>query len=418
MRFMSREKCAVLLALALVALGGLVGCGGGDDKGPATAAGSSKAADGTPIKIRTIAAIGSPLTNYPDVQAAAGAAAKAINAAGGVNGRPIEWSFCNTRGEANQAMKCARDAVRDKVAAVVGRVDIFAPQSTPILEKGGIPDIGILPTGSPTDATSEISYPLFGGNSGAYSAIAYAFAKDGRKKLITVSVDLPIAFSQIKPAQKAAKDAGLQDLGIIKVPAQGVTDFSPYAQQVKDKGADAVLVVLGPAGSQAFVKAMDAVGAKARLGTTVFSFGESEAQAIGHLADGYFVASPFPSTNDTSNPAIKQFHEELDAAGVSKAADVRRVAGLNAWFAMHAVAKVAESIEGDVTAESLAQALKSSGPIDLFGVMTWDPSKLGSPEYGSFPRFPPVDFNILTFDNGKLTETRIPVIKDPLRVSR
>jgi ABC-type branched-subunit amino acid transport system substrate-binding protein len=297
-------------------------------------------------------------------------------------------------------------------------VDIFAPQSTPILEKGNIPDVGLLPTGAPTDATASISYPLHGGNSGTYSAIAYAMAEDGRKKFVTVSVDLPIAFSQIEPAAAAAEDAGMEDLGIIKVPAQGVTDYAPYAQQVQEKGADAVLVVLGPAGSQAFVKAMDSVGGDARLGTTLFSFGESEAQAIGDLADGYFVASPFPSPRDTENTGIKQFNDELDAGGVGDDAELRRAAGLNAWLAMHAVADVAKGIDGDVTAESLTEALKASGPVDLFGITTWDPSKLGSPEYGKFPRFPPADYNVLTFDGGALAKTEVPAIEEPLKVSR
>jgi ABC-type branched-subunit amino acid transport system substrate-binding protein len=409
----------VLLSVTAVAAVAFAACGsdGSGDSGGGAKAGSS-GGEKSPIKVRTIAAVGSPLTNYPDVEAASKAAADAINKAGGAGGHQIEYSFCNTRGEPNQAMKCARDAVKDEVDAVVGRVDIFATQSTPILEKGKIPDVGLLPTGSPTDVSSPTSYPLHGGNSATYSAIAYAMKEDGRKKFVTVSIDLPIAFTQIKPAQAAAKDAGLEDLGIIKVPAQGVTDYAPFAQQVKDKGADAVLVVLGPAGSQAFVKAVKAVGVDARLGTTLFSFGESEAEAIAADANGYFVASPFPSTRDMDNPGIKQFHDELDAAGVGHEAALRRAAGLNAWLAMHATAKLAEGIEGDVTAQSMTDALQKSGPIDLFGIVNWEPAKLGSSEYGKFARFPPATYTILTFEDGKLAATKVPPIDEPLKVSR
>jgi ABC-type branched-subunit amino acid transport system substrate-binding protein len=315
-------------------------------------------------------------------------------------------------------MQCARDAVRDKVAAVVGRTDIFAPQTTPILEKGKIPDIGLIPTGSPTDITSPISFPLHGGNSGAYSAIAYAMKEDGRTKFVTASIDLPIAYTQVKPARAAARDAGLEDLGIIKIPAQGVTSYASYAQQVKDKGADAVLVVLGNAGSQAFVKAAEAIGVDARLGTTIFSFGESEAQAIGQSADGYLVASPFPSTRDLGNPGVKRFNDELDAAGVSNAPELRRSAGLNAWLAMYAMAEVAKGIDGPVTAESMTKALEASEPIKLFDIMTWDPAQLGSEAYGDFERFPPASYNILTFDAGKVIESGLPPIEEPLKVSR
>lgn len=416
MRFMRGNRRALVLSTAAMVAVGVAGCGGADSGSSASK--SAGGGDKSPIKVMTIAAVGSPLTNYPDVQAASKAAADAINKAGGAGGHRIEYSFCNTRGEVNQAMKCARDAVKQKVAAVVGRVDIFATQTSPILEKGKIPDIGLLPTGAPTDATSAISYPLHGGNSATYSAIAYGMKEDGRKRFVTVTIDLPIAYSQIAPARAAAKDAGLQDLGMIKVPAQGVTDYAPFAQQVKEKGADAVLVVLGNAGSQAFVKAAKAVGVDARLGTTIFSFGDSEAQAIGNQADGYFVASPFPSTHDMTNPGIKQFNQELDADGVGNGAAVRRAAGLNAWLAMHAMADVAKGIKGDVTPESMTAALKQSGPIDLFGVTKWDPSKLGSAEYGKYARFPAAPYNILTFKGGKLTTTDLPSIAEPLKVSR
>jgi ABC-type branched-subunit amino acid transport system substrate-binding protein len=406
--FMRLRQGAPLMLIGAAASLGMAACG--------DAAGS--AGDVSVIKIRTIAAVGSPLTNYPDVQAASKAAAEAINKAGGINGHKIEYSFCNTRGEANAAMQCARDAVTDKVAAVVGRTDIFAPQTTPILERGKIPDIGLIPTGSPTDVTSPISFPLHGGNSGAYSAIAYAMKEDGRTKFVTASIDLPIAYSQIAPARAAAKDAGLEDLGIIKIPAQGVTSYAAYAQQVKDKGADAVLVVLGNAGSQAFVKAAKAIGVDARLGTTMFSFGESEAKAIGRSADGYLVASPFPSTRDLDNPGIKRFNKELDAAGVSNEPALRRSAGLNAWLSMYAMAEVAKGIDGPVTAKSMTDALEASKPINLFDIMTWDPAKIGSAEYGDFKRFPPANYNILTFDNGTVIKSGLPPIEEPLKVSR
>lgn len=50
-----------------------------------------------PLTIRAIAAAGTGLTNYPDVGAGAKAAVTAINAAGGVNGKPVEYSFWGDR---------------------------------------------------------------------------------------------------------------------------------------------------------------------------------------------------------------------------------------------------------------------------------------------------------------------------------
>src|SRR5690606_29772459 len=105
--------------VASIALAGLAltacSSGGGEAEGPTTGEFTS---DET-ISLRVVTAEGSGFSNYPDAQVGAKAAVDAINAEGGVNGKKIEFSFCNTRADANQSLTCAREAVSDEVDALV-----------------------------------------------------------------------------------------------------------------------------------------------------------------------------------------------------------------------------------------------------------------------------------------------------------
>ncbi len=407
-----------MAAAVVVAGGALAGCGSDDDGGSAsTAASSADGGDQGTIQLRAIAAVGSGLTNYPDVEAGAKAAVKSINDAGGVNGRTIELSFCNTRGEANEAVKCSRGAVSDGVAAVVGRVDIFSPQSTPVLEKAGVPLIGNLQTTGDADGESPVSYPLNSGNYGSFTATPYAFKEGGRKKMAIVMIDLASGLQQAKVVEQVAKNIGMESVGVIKVPAQGVTDFSPYAQQIKDRGADSAFVALGPQAGQALFKAVDALGIDVQIAGTVFSYGESEGRAMGKAAEGIWALSPFPSLHDDDNPGIKRFHEELDAAGIDDDLVLRRAAGLNAWLAVYAAAEAAKKVDGDVTAESMTAALKETRNVDLHGLATWSPADLGTD--GTFARLSPSEYRVLEFAaDGKLDDSGMKPIADPLQTVR
>lgn len=404
---MARLRTAVVGSAVVLLAGGLTACQQTTDDGDTTMPEEA-------IKIMTIAAEGSGFTNYPDVQAGARAAVEEINGAGGVDGRPLELIFCNTRGEANQAMACARDAVSEDVVAVVGSVDIFTTQSVPILAEAGIPNVGAVPI-SEIDYLSPASFPMHSGNYGAFAAAPAAFLEAGFERMVTVRVDFEATAAQAAMVDQVAAAIGMENAGQIIVPAQGVTDYAPYAQQIKDRSADAALVLLGPQGLQALFKAAESLGIDTQFAGTVFSFGESEAQAIGTSSDGIWVLSPFTSPRDTVQPGVERFVRALANTGVADDdLALHRSAGLNSWLAVHAFAEIAAAIDGTVDRLSMTAALEAMGPMDVEGLLTWDPSAQSSPENGVFERFPRGEFRVLTFKDGKLVPTDQPPVTDPL----
>ncbi|OLT16167.1 hypothetical protein BJF78_14840 [Pseudonocardia sp. CNS-139] len=401
--WVSGRRAAALAAAAVVAAG--CAAGGGD------------VGQGGSLKLGVITSVGSSLTNYPDVEAGARAAVEAVNRAGGVHGQPVELLFCNTRGEVNQAVACAREADAEDVDAVVGRVDVFSTQTLPVLEKAGIPDVGNVSTGSEVDYTSPDTFPLNAGTFGAFATLPYGHKADGATRYVFATIDLPIGIRQGEVASLVARNIGLDVVPLIKIPAQGVTDYAPYAQQIKDSGADAATVALGPAGLQAFVKAADAVGLTARISGTAFTFGQSEAAGVGMLADRMLVAAPYPSTDDRSVPGIAAYHQELDAAGVENTPAVRRLAGLNAWLSVYAAVEVARTVPSDITRQSMTAALESTSGLDLHGLATFSPAALTG-QGDAFARFPKTDYHVLRFDSPTMVDAGQELVPDPLQSVR
>src|ERR1700679_4326194 len=141
---MSKGKRFSLLLLLAVAAIAVAACGSSSSNNSSSGASASQGAgssSGGTIKFMTLAVVGSPVASYPEVQPDVDAAVAAINKAGGINGKKIQDIFCNSKGDANTAVTCAREAVKDKVAGVVGDIDLFNAQTTPVFAAAGIPVI-------------------------------------------------------------------------------------------------------------------------------------------------------------------------------------------------------------------------------------------------------------------------------------
>jgi branched-chain amino acid transport system substrate-binding protein len=83
---------------------------------------------------------------------------QAVNDAGGINGRKVEYVWCDSKYDASSAGQCARYLITQNVLAVVG---LTAPlgenDQIPILTAAGIPVIGGL--GTPNEYTDKLAYP-------------------------------------------------------------------------------------------------------------------------------------------------------------------------------------------------------------------------------------------------------------------
>ena len=228
-----RTRTRGLAAATVVALLlGLAACGGGgggdkkDSSGLPTQDPNIKFT-GDPVTVMTMSTYDTDTLNAKVVLDIAQGAVVQINNAGGIGGHELKLITCNDSADPNKAADCARQAVDQKVAAMVGGFTANGDAVMPILEQAGIPWFG--PPGiSAAELSSSDSYPITSGVLGL-AGLGQMAANDGCDKVASVNYDLPSAGAISQLVDLALTNAGHETSTLIKVPPT-TTDFSSLAQ--------------------------------------------------------------------------------------------------------------------------------------------------------------------------------------------
>ena len=117
--------------------------------------------------------------NQPEHLEGLKAAVAAVNAAGGINGRPLQLEFCDGKFDPNAEINCARQLVSKKVVAAIDPFFTADASGTAfkILQDAGIP---YLTRGAaPVTWTNEHAFLVGGGVPGWYYGAAAAMVADG-----------------------------------------------------------------------------------------------------------------------------------------------------------------------------------------------------------------------------------------------
>src|SRR3954453_8013423 len=221
-------------AAAVILLLGLAACGGGgdDDKkesspGQPTPDPSVKFA-GDPVTVMTISTYDTDTLNAKGVLDVAQGAVVQINNNGGLGGHELKLITCNDSADPNKAADCARQAVQEGVAAMVGGFTANGDAVMPILEQAGIP--WFAPPGiSAAELSSSDSYPITSGVLGL-AGLGQMAAEDGCDKVASVNYDLPSSGQIAQLVDVGLGSQGHDASTLIKVPPT-TTDFSTIAQE-------------------------------------------------------------------------------------------------------------------------------------------------------------------------------------------
>jgi len=131
----------------------MASCGGGDSP-----SWGGTAADGNSVMITVCGSFSQPAFALKQITTAAQAAVDQVNKDGGVNGKKIDLIACDDNGNPNGSTLHGRQAVQDKVSAVVGTSSHFGDNIVPQFEAANIPHM--LPVAiTPKGTTSKISFP-------------------------------------------------------------------------------------------------------------------------------------------------------------------------------------------------------------------------------------------------------------------
>jgi ABC-type branched-subunit amino acid transport system substrate-binding protein len=355
--------------LALVTVFALVvsACSSSGSSGSDAAVGAGSAGD---IKVMVIAPFTLPVApskaNYDAVRLQA----EAQNAKGGINGHKIVVIGCDDQSDPNVATKCAQQAAREHVAALLGVFTLVAPSIWPIIDKAGIPSIGLVQYAL-QDMVSPNAWPLVPPAPYANSSSgAYLVKEKGCKNVADVQADaganskVPLALDK-----EAITAAGGNYVGpFLLTVTNGLANVPAVARSIVDK-ADCATVALGQNGIT-LIKAILQQNPNFKVATNNLSLPGDWVQQLGSQAsavNGLGGVAPDTSTA----PGIADYFKTMKAqASGDTLSDFSKLA----WASWYAFAQVASSIKGDITAKSMTDALSHTTSIDTHGIT-------GSPDF-------------------------------------
>jgi branched-chain amino acid transport system substrate-binding protein len=349
----------------------------------ATACGtSSGGSSGNDIKIESISestdATGAD--RQPEIAAAANARVSYINAHGGINGRQVKLISCNTKTDPNVATQCARQAVSEKVAAVVGLTSNNEQQILPILQSAGIPAIGTV-VFSGAAGSSPVNFGFNSGVVGAFAGGAELLAAQGAKKITFLGPsDVKAAAGAISSFEAGARIARVQATAPIGFTSTQV-QFDAVVQNLMQQGSDGVLAYGSSTAQQvSLIRAIRQRDPKIIISTAAIR--PEVITALGAGANGvYSVGLSQPATSGARG--VKLFNSDMDAYGGSAS---RTDQAEGAWAAVWTFERLAAKLPS-VTSSTVLDALKGMRNYDMGGIY---PPISTDQKFTAVPGFPTI----------------------------
>ncbi|PYN16016.1 MAG: hypothetical protein DME05_09810 [Candidatus Rokuibacteriota bacterium] len=169
-----------------------------------------------------------------------------VNDAGGINGQKVEIAYEDDRGEPQRAAANAKKLGEGTILMVNASTSAtYKPFMTesesekiPLLFGGGVCPREAFPPASPLIFCST----SFGSKWDSRFALGFIKEQSGGKKVKVgfAAQDIPLSRIELEFAEQLAKELGLDPIPVVVVPGN-TPDFTPFAQKLKDAGAEWVL---------------------------------------------------------------------------------------------------------------------------------------------------------------------------------
>ena len=336
------------------------------------------AAAGEPIKFMTIATLESPNFSVPQVQTAVQARVDAINASGGIDGRPLEVEFCNDKFDPNEGAACARKAGEAGAVAIVGGTTAIAGNIFPTLTEAGIPWLAGGGSSGTVEITDPISYPIHGASASMLLGVGHSMTADHGAQSVSILADDNAGSQTGAELMKQGVESAGGTAEIFTAPA-GTVDYAGLVAQALTAAPDGVGYATAPDSSPKAVQAVRQSGFDGVEAAANSLIPQAAVDALGADAEGIYLGFRMVPTSNTDNPEVAQFLEEMGAADPSVRIDEL---GLNAWTGVNFLAAIAAELDTVDAASIRAYLDDLPAPIELGTV----------PDYGSleapaeFPR--------------------------------
>jgi branched-chain amino acid transport system substrate-binding protein len=269
---------------------------------PASAQSGGSAA---PVKVGMITAVTGPIAANPDVRDAMEASVAAFNKRGGAgaNHAKMQLEVCDTKGDANGEVACARQMVNDGVVATLDDLTYNNPAGVvDVLSAAGIPRIGLGPTDI-SEFTSTVSYPISAGIIAAYIGTAIGFKQDKHDKICLIRTDASTGATFRGFLTPMFNAVGVDIVCDVAV-ATGATDYSPYIAEAQRSNPEAILISHSDSVTTQLIAAMQQLNQKIPLGGNPASFSAPTLKKYSDLLKGTVTSESYPYPNKENAKAF------------------------------------------------------------------------------------------------------------------
>ncbi|AKH81633.1 amino acid ABC transporter substrate-binding protein [Streptomyces sp. CNQ-509] len=345
-------------------------------------AASSGEARGEPVRVGVIASETSPVGDaFSGPQDGALAYFEALNARGGVGGRPVEVVTCDDGGSSLGNSDCVRELVlKEKVFALVATTSLNYA-GAPQVSDAGVPDIGGQPIGAAYETYPHL-YGIYGSRAprtggkpgwggdlyGGTEVYRYFKREHGARTAAVVS------YNQAASAAYARSvTSGLEAEGYDVVTEQvdfSLPNFDAVAADLRARGVDLVFDAVDTGGNAKLCRALDEAGVELTAKVTNVqnwnsSVREDYADAE-RCRNSLWVTGSSRNYEDTEEPAVKAFRDGMDRyAGT----DARSQWQLEGWAAAMWFADAAKSCGEDLTRACVEDFMNRAEPYDAGGLL-------------------------------------------------
>ena len=351
----------MLVAAACVGVAvGLAACGSSSSSSGSAGSGSST------IVVGAWSPLSGPIApSGTQVTAGAKAAFDEVNAAGGINGRTIDYVVMDNAYDAQQTIQAAHKLIGDKHAVAIVAPDGTAATAAAfpfVLQQSKVPIL--FSYGGAAGWYTPPQTGLYGAQTlyenQAKTLAAWAL-ESGAKNIVVVHDD-PLAFKnvadQVGIAAKAKDPAATVTEVSVKL---ATTDYSPIVGQVKAKSPDAVVLIVPVPEAAAYLK-------QAKLqGVTAQAYGYAPDADPGLIklaagaAEGFRTLSLTKLPTDTSDPAVAGYVSALNKYAPGQTPSFYSI---YSYAGAQAFIQILKGIRGPVTAQSITAALDSASSVD------------------------------------------------------
>jgi branched-chain amino acid transport system substrate-binding protein len=225
------------------------------------------------------------------------------------------------------------------------------------VHEAGIPVMFLQTNGEGILADGESSFVISNPLTTAFGLPISVAEDQGVDKVAFVVIDVPVALSLFESVgPRILGNAGL-DYELVKVPL-GTADMTSQMREVVDSGAGVVQVVGYDAFCIAAFQGLGAFGYDGAVTAVSQCITDATRQAIpGDQLQGMYVTSAI-ALGATDDPTYQQYQAVMDAYG-QDVGDVDNNVPMSGYTVIAALATALGGISGDITPQSVTEAIKA-----------------------------------------------------------